>query len=194
MRNTLSRSILDAKNVCHFILKPYIFPWRRKNQRLYLAHVASEIKLLKGRRGCGAGGSIICYPCSYTSLGFHLQPPLGQDTHLARSDFAPPLLWSLSKYMQAQDRSPEMPEYYLTAKPKETGWNQVQFQQRRFSFLFYNNYLLMGPNLENMISRSSSVVTGFSLHTNSTFSGGLTSASGKSPTCGIQKTTFITSA
>lgn len=88
----------------------------------------------------------------------------------------------------------ETPEYYLTAKPKETGGNQVQFQQRKLSFLFYNNYLLMGPNRENIISRSSSVVTGFSLQTNSTFSGGLTSASGKSPTCGTQKKILITSA
>lgn len=52
----------------------------------------------------------------------------------------------------------------------------------------------MGPNRENIISRSSSVVTGFSLQTNSTFSGGLTSASGKSPTYGKQKETFVTSA
>lgn len=44
-------------------------------------------------------------------------------------------------------------------------------------------HLFMEPKREKMISRSSSVVTGFSLHTNSTFSGGLTSASGRSPTC-----------
>jgi hypothetical protein len=43
-------------------------------------------------------------------------------------------------------------------------------------------YLLICPNLENMISKSSSVVTGFNLHTNKTFSGGLISASGISPT------------
>lgn len=52
----------------------------------------------------------------------------------------------------------------------------------------------MGPNRENIISRSSSVVTGFSLQTNSTFSGGFTSASGKSPTCGVQKNIFTASA
>lgn len=92
--------------------------------------------------------------------------------------------------MQAQDKPLEMPDYYLTAKPEQIDGNQVQFQQR-FSFLFYNNYLLMGPNRENIISRSSSVVTGFSLQTNSTFSGGLISASGKSPTCGIWKDTLI---
>lgn len=40
----------------------------------------------------------------------------------------------------------------------------------------------MVPKREKMISRSSSVVTGFSLHTNRTFSGGLMSASGRSPT------------
>lgn len=50
------------------------------------------------------------------------------------------------------------------------------------SFTNSRDYLLMGPNLENIISRSSSVVTGFNLHTNSTFSGGLISASGRSPT------------
>lgn len=44
------------------------------------------------------------------------------------------------------------------------------------------HHLLMDPKREKMISRSSSVVTGFSLHTNSTFSGGRTSASGRSPT------------
>lgn len=38
------------------------------------------------------------------------------------------------------------------------------------------------PNLLNMICKSSSLVTGFSLHTNKTFSGGATSAEGKSPT------------
>lgn len=43
-------------------------------------------------------------------------------------------------------------------------------------------HLFIVPKRENMISRSSSVVTGFSLHTNSTFSGGLISASGRSPT------------
>lgn len=41
----------------------------------------------------------------------------------------------------------------------------------------------MHPKREKMISRSSSVVTGFSLHTNRTFSGGFTFASGRSPTC-----------
>mmetsp|Transcript_10686 Transcript_10686/g.27413 ORF Transcript_10686/g.27413 Transcript_10686/m.27413 type:complete len:202 (+) Transcript_10686:258-863(+) len=40
---------------------------------------------------------------------------------------------------------------------------------------------VMVPKRENMISRSSSVVTGFSLHTNSMLDGGLTSASGRSP-------------
>lgn len=64
---------------------------------------------------------------------------------------------------------------------------------RKHSVSHYNNYLLIGPNRENIISRSSSVVTGFSLQTNSTFSGGLTSASGKSPTCGGQKQAFIIS-
>lgn len=44
-------------------------------------------------------------------------------------------------------------------------------------------HLLMVPKREKMISRSSSVVTGLSLQTNSTFSGGRTSASGRSPTC-----------
>ena len=39
----------------------------------------------------------------------------------------------------------------------------------------------MGPNLEKIISRSSSVVTGLSLQTNKTSSGGATSASGMSP-------------
>ena len=42
--------------------------------------------------------------------------------------------------------------------------------------------LTMDPNLEKMISKSSAVVTGFSLQTNKTFSGGLPSASGISPT------------
>ena len=41
---------------------------------------------------------------------------------------------------------------------------------------------LIGPNLEKIISRSSLLVTGFSLQTNNTFSGGFISASGKSPT------------
>lgn len=40
----------------------------------------------------------------------------------------------------------------------------------------------MVPKREKMISRSSSVVTGFNLQTKRTFSGGLTSASGRSPT------------
>lgn len=41
----------------------------------------------------------------------------------------------------------------------------------------------LGPpaHLLKMISRSSSVVTGLSLHTNSTLLGGLASASGRSP-------------
>lgn len=43
-------------------------------------------------------------------------------------------------------------------------------------------HLLMEPKREKMISRSSSVVTGFNLQTKRTFSGGLTSASGRSPT------------
>lgn len=43
-------------------------------------------------------------------------------------------------------------------------------------------HLLMVPKREKMISRSSSVVTGLSLQTNSTFSGGRMSASGRSPT------------
>lgn len=43
-------------------------------------------------------------------------------------------------------------------------------------------HLFMDPKREKMISRSSSVVTGFSLHTNNTFSGGFMSASGRSPT------------
>jgi len=38
------------------------------------------------------------------------------------------------------------------------------------------------PNLLNIICKSSSLVTGFSLHTNKTFSGGAISAEGKSPT------------
>lgn len=42
--------------------------------------------------------------------------------------------------------------------------------------------LMIVPKRENMSSRSSSRVTGFSLQTNSTFSGGLTLAKGKSPT------------
>lgn len=42
----------------------------------------------------------------------------------------------------------------------------------------------MDPKREKIISRSSSVVTGFSLQTKRTFSGGLTSASGRSPTWG----------
>lgn len=44
------------------------------------------------------------------------------------------------------------------------------------------NHLFMDPKREKMISRSSSVVTGFNLQTKRTFSGGLTSASGRSPT------------
>ena len=44
-------------------------------------------------------------------------------------------------------------------------------------------YLAILPNLEKMISRSSSVVTWFSLHTNNTLSGGATSSSGISPIC-----------
>ena len=43
--------------------------------------------------------------------------------------------------------------------------------------------LLIFPNREKIISRSSAVVTGLSLHTNSTFSGGAASTSGRSPTC-----------
>lgn len=45
----------------------------------------------------------------------------------------------------------------------------------------------MGPKREKIISKSSSVVTGFNLQTNRTLSGGFTSASGKSPTYVIHK-------
>lgn len=48
--------------------------------------------------------------------------------------------------------------------------------------LLYKTHLLMGPNLENIISKSWSWVTGFNLQTNRTLSGGLISASGISPT------------
>jgi hypothetical protein len=41
--------------------------------------------------------------------------------------------------------------------------------------------LSISPKREKMISRSSPVVTGFSLQTNKTFSGGATSALGRSP-------------
>lgn len=42
--------------------------------------------------------------------------------------------------------------------------------------------LIIGPKRENISSRSSSRVTGLSLHTNNTFSGGRTLANGRSPT------------
>eukprot|EP00879_Flechtneria_rotunda_P033884 GHRR01037748.1.p1 GENE.GHRR01037748.1~~GHRR01037748.1.p1 ORF type:complete len:144 (+),score=19.70 GHRR01037748.1:169-600(+) len=45
----------------------------------------------------------------------------------------------------------------------------------------HNEHSSKQAYLLKMISRSSSVVTGFSLHTNSMLLGGLTSASGKSP-------------
>lgn len=51
----------------------------------------------------------------------------------------------------------------------------------------FNTYLFIEPNRENMISRSSSVVTGLSLQTKRTFSGGLIFASGKSPTWGTMQ-------
>lgn len=51
----------------------------------------------------------------------------------------------------------------------------------------------MEPKREKMISRSSSVVTGLSLHTNKTFSGGFMSASGRSPTCRDTQCVFIVS-
>ena len=44
-------------------------------------------------------------------------------------------------------------------------------------------HLKISPNREKIISRSASLVAGLSLHTNSTFSGGATSASGRSPSC-----------
>ena len=43
-------------------------------------------------------------------------------------------------------------------------------------------HLTTAPKREKISSRSSSRVTGFSRHTNRTFSGGLTSAKGRSPT------------
>lgn len=43
-------------------------------------------------------------------------------------------------------------------------------------------YLIILPNRLNIICKSSSLVTGFNLQTNKTFSGGATSAEGKSPT------------
>jgi len=50
-------------------------------------------------------------------------------------------------------------------------------------FTSATSYLRILPNRENIISRSSSVVTGLSLQTNSTLSSGFISASGRSPTC-----------
>ena len=44
------------------------------------------------------------------------------------------------------------------------------------------SYLRISPNLEKITSKSSAVVTGFSLQTNNTLSSGVTSWSGKSPT------------
>lgn len=41
---------------------------------------------------------------------------------------------------------------------------------------------MITPKREKISSKSSSQVTGFNLHTNRTFSGGLTFANGKSPT------------
>lgn len=124
-------------------------------------------------------GGVSCFLGFYTSLGFLLKPLLG--TRYLSSSIClciPTVVVSI----QTEHKSPKTPDYSLTAKPTQTGRNQVEFQQRRFSLSFYHNYLLMGPNRENIISRSSPVVTGFSLQTNSTFSGGLMSASGKSPT------------
>ena len=45
------------------------------------------------------------------------------------------------------------------------------------------SHLLMSPKREKINSKSSSVVTGCSLHTNNTFLGGSMSASGMSPSC-----------
>ena len=75
-------------------------------------------------------------------------------------------------------------------------WCCYQFSVNQLWIMakFHNKYptnLLICPNLEKMISRSSDVVTGLSLQTNSTFSGGLASASGKSPICQYQNETIV---
>lgn len=58
----------------------------------------------------------------------------------------------------------------------------TELRDKQQQSLGRRRHLLMVPKREKMISRSSSVVTGLSLQTNSTFSGGRTSASGRSPT------------
>lgn len=67
------------------------------------------------------------------------------------------------------------------SNPGNKDFKKVSTRALLLPQIFYY-YLLIAPKRENMISRSSSVVTGLSLQTKSTFSGGLISASGKSPT------------
>lgn len=71
--------------------------------------------------------------------------------------------------------------YHLHAVFTLFGRNKIPY----IYTMWFNNvvYPIILPNREKIISRSSSVVTGFSLQTNSTLSGGAASASGKSPTC-----------
>jgi len=60
------------------------------------------------------------------------------------------------------------------------GWTNSSTSQTQLPT--WESYLRILPNREKIISRSSSVVTGLSLQTNSTLSSGFMSASGKSPT------------
>lgn len=167
--------------------KLYILPGKIKARRLYVAHIASELQTADRRVRAGGWEKNIMY---VSLVPLSLKATAG-DRIFSQLNVT---LYHHHCHHLPRVKPPETPEYYLTVQPKQTDGYKVQFQQRRFSSSRYSNYLLIGPNRENIISRSSSVVTGFSLQTNSTFSGGLTSASGKSPTCGIQIQTFIASA
>lgn len=108
----------------------YIPMEKKKPQRLYPDHVASDKTLMKGERGQRAGEIIIYFSCFCTTLGFHLKPLLGQGTHQARSSDTITIVVVSIQIHGGKHKSPETPEHYSTANLNQPvginfGFNKV---------------------------------------------------------------------